>query len=90
LGTPAAFRRGVGSTGGSVVQSMAAKKSKPTPALAKRASTLAEAARERLVKQAREDLALIKRRKAEIAEAFYDIGEALKRLRKEPVPTCPS
>ncbi|MBI2391257.1 MAG: hypothetical protein HYV09_16835 [Deltaproteobacteria bacterium] len=65
---------------------MAAKKSKLTPALAKRASALAEAARQRLLKQAREDLALVKRRKAEIAEAFYDIGEALLRLRKEPVP----
>lgn len=65
---------------------MAAKKSKLTPALAKRAAALAEAARARLLKQAREDVALIKRRKAEIAEAFYDIGEALLRLRKDPVP----
>ncbi|MBI2389599.1 MAG: hypothetical protein HYV09_08385 [Deltaproteobacteria bacterium] len=65
---------------------MAAKKSKLTPALAKRASALAEAARLRLLKQAREDVSLIKRRKSEIAEAFYDIGEALLRLRKEPIP----
>ncbi len=65
---------------------MAAKKWKLSPALAKRAGALAAAARTRLLDQAREDIALIKRRKAEIAEAFYDIGEALLRLRKEPIP----
>ncbi|MBL8715615.1 MAG: hypothetical protein JNL79_06445 [Myxococcales bacterium] len=65
---------------------MAAKKPKLTPALAERAAAKASAARDRLLKQAREDVALVKRRKAEIAEAFYDIGEALLRLRKDPIP----
>jgi hypothetical protein len=59
---------------------------KLTPALARRADALAKAARARMLAAAREDLALIQRRKAEIAEAFYDIGEALVRLRKEPIP----
>ncbi|MBI2394941.1 MAG: hypothetical protein HYV09_35555 [Deltaproteobacteria bacterium] len=65
---------------------MAAKKSKLTPVLAKRASVLAEAARARLSKQAREDIALVKRRKTEFTEALYDLGEALLRLRKDPIP----
>ena len=71
------------------VGAMAAKKpaKKRVPAaLAERADQLADAAKKRLLKQAREDVALIKRRKAEISEAFYDIGEALLRLRKEPIP----
>lgn len=63
----------------------AAKKKVPK-ALAERAHALAQASKQRLLKQAREDVALIKRRKAEISEAFYDIGEALVRLRKEPIP----
>ncbi len=68
---------------------MPAKKNarKLSPALAERAAATAAAARARLLKQAREDVALIKRRKAEITEAFYDIGEALLRLRKDPIPT---
>lgn len=65
---------------------MAAKQPKLTPALAQRAAALAEAARQRILRQAREDVALVKRRKAEITEAFYDIGEALLRLRQAEVP----
>lgn len=61
-------------------------KKKVPAALAERAHELADAAKKRLLKQAREDIALIKRRKAEISEAFYDIGEALLRLRKDPIP----
>jgi hypothetical protein len=50
-------------------------------ALAKRAKAAAEGKRARLEAEARALLALIARRKAEIAEAFFDIGEALARLR---------
>jgi hypothetical protein len=70
-------------TGGRVAE-RAHKKGLP-PALAERASKLASKAKERLIAQARADIALIKRRKAEIAEAFYDIGEALVRLKKPGV-----
>lgn len=52
-----------------------------TPALAKRAERAAKLKLARIAKTAREDIALIKRRKGEIEEAFYDIGEALRRLR---------
>ncbi|MBI2388480.1 MAG: hypothetical protein HYV09_02585 [Deltaproteobacteria bacterium] len=63
---------------------MATKKLPKT--LAENAKRKADAARARLLAQAREDVALIKRRKQEITEAFYDIGEALLRLRKDPIP----
>ncbi|MBI2388377.1 MAG: hypothetical protein HYV09_02060 [Deltaproteobacteria bacterium] len=63
---------------------MATKKLPKTLAL--NAKKKADAARARLLAQAREDVALIKRRKQEITEAFYDIGEALLRLRKDPIP----
>ncbi|MBI2395870.1 MAG: hypothetical protein HYV09_40275 [Deltaproteobacteria bacterium] len=63
---------------------MATKKLPKT--LAESTRKKADAARARLLARAREDVALIKRRKQEITEAFYDIGEALLRLRKEPIP----
>lgn len=46
-------------------------------ALAKRAAALSTQKRRRLLTQAKELIALIKRRRAEISDAFYDIGEAL-------------
>jgi len=52
------------------------------PALAKRAAQKAEAAHARDLVQARRDVALIVRRKAQIVDAFYDIGEALVRLQR--------
>ncbi len=50
-------------------------------ALATRATAAATSKRTRLHREARELLALIARRKKEITEAFYDIGEALTRLK---------
>lgn len=59
---------------------------RPLPAaLAKRAA-LASARKVRaLVKAARDDIALIQRRKGDIEDAFYDIGEALDRLQRPGV-----
>ncbi len=50
-------------------------------ALAKRAAGLVAKKRKRLLVEARSLVALVKRRKAQIAELFYDIGEALRRLK---------
>jgi len=61
---------------------MKKRKGSLTPALAKRAASAASAKKERLVREARGLLALIARRKAEISDAFYDIGEALARLKE--------
>src|SRR5262245_41137712 len=44
------------------------------------------AKRARLAREARADIALVKRRRARIAEDFYDIGEALARLKRPGVP----
>lgn len=55
-------------------------------ALAKNALEKAEGARARLLERARDDVALVVRRRGEITDAFYDIGEALLRLREDPVP----
>ena len=55
-------------------------------ALAKNAAAKAEAAKRTLLARAKDDLALIARKKVEIGEAFYEIGEALARLRAAPVP----
>lgn len=68
----------------------AASKAAPPPnklpaALVKRAEQQVAAKRERLAKEARDDIALIRRRQAEIAEAFYDVGEALVRLKRPDV-----
>lgn len=70
--------------------SPARKPAAPAPArlpaaLAKRATAAASAKRERLVREARALLSLITRRKKEITEAFYDIGEALTRLKERDV-----
>ncbi len=58
---------------------------KPSPklpaALAARATAAASSKRDRLHREARDLLTLIARRKKEITEAFYDIGEALTRLK---------
>jgi hypothetical protein len=51
-------------------------------ALAKRVELQVAAKQARLLKEARADLTLIKRRRARIAEDFYDIGEALLRLKR--------
>ena len=59
----------------------ASKKTLPL-ALATRAAKAAELKVARLLTEARRDLALIARRKGQIVEAFYDIGEALSRLKK--------
>lgn len=62
------------------------KTSRPLPAaLAKRAALAGERKLRALAKAARDDIALIKRRKADIEDAFYDIGEALERLQKPGV-----
>lgn len=53
------------------------------PVLARRAAAAAEAKKKRLVAEARGLLALVARRKKTIAESFYDIGEALARLRQK-------
>lgn len=60
---------------------------KPLPAaLARNAAAKADAAKTTLLSKANDDLALIARKKLEITESFYEIGEALARLRKDPVP----
>ena len=61
-----------------------AKKRALPVAFVKHAERLAAGKRARIEREAREAIALIRRRKAEIAEAFYDIADALVRL-SEPV-----
>lgn len=62
------------------------KPARPLPAaLAKRAALAGERKLHALAKAARDDIALIKRRKADIEDAFYDIGEALARLQRPGV-----
>ncbi len=57
---------------------------RPLPdALAKRAEKAAAAKTARVLAEARRDLALIARRRGQIVEAFYDIGEALTRLKEK-------
>lgn len=57
---------------------------RPLPAaLAKRAANAAAAKVARVLAEAKRDLALIVRRKAQIVDAFYDIGEALSRLKQK-------
>jgi hypothetical protein len=51
-------------------------------ALVRRAAAAATAKHARLLREARELLALISRRKKEITEAFYEIGEALAKLKQ--------
>ena len=54
-------------------------------ALAKRAAAASTVKLARTVAQAKADIALITRRRTEISEAFYDIGEALIRLKRRDV-----
>lgn len=61
-----------------------AKKKLPL-ALAKRAEKEVAAKRARLAAEGRADLELVRRRQARIAEDFYDIGEALQRLKRDGV-----
>jgi hypothetical protein len=66
---------------------MPTKSKKPVPpALVKNAAKVADRAMKRLAAQARADIALILERKSDIAAAFYDIGEALVRLKRKGVP----
>jgi hypothetical protein len=64
----------------------AARKPELPPALAKRAAATATSAKKRALARAADDLALITRKKLEIADAFYEIGEALVRLRADGIP----
>lgn len=59
-----------------------AKRSALPAALAERAEAEVAAKQARLAKDARADIALILRRRERIAEDFYDIGEALVRLKR--------
>lgn len=63
---------------------MAAPKKLPL-ALAKNAAAKVTAAKEAALARAEDDLALIARKKLEIGDAFYEIGEALVRLRAKGV-----
>lgn len=54
-------------------------------ALAKRALAASSAKLARILDEAKRDIALIQRRRAEIADAFYDVGEALVRLKRREV-----
>jgi len=60
-------------------------KPKLPAALAKRATAAATAKTTRLLREAREQLSLIARRKRQITEAFYDIGVALTFLKAKEV-----
>ena len=60
-------------------------KGKLPAALAKRASAAASSKLARIIEAAKRDIALIRRRRSEISEAFYDIGEALVRLKPRAV-----
>lgn len=64
---------------------MPAMTTKLTAALAKRAEAAAAKKKQRIVEQALADIELIRRRRSQITEAFYDIGEALVRLKKPDV-----
>lgn len=54
-------------------------------ALVKRAAALTRQKLARIVKEARADIALLRRRRGDIAGAFYDMGEALRRLKRPEV-----
>jgi hypothetical protein len=61
----------------------AASKKRLAPALARRASALHAVAQARLVKQGREAIALIRERRADIAENYFDVGQALVTLKSD-------
>ena len=54
-------------------------------ALVKRAAALSRQKIARIVTEARKDIALIRRKRGDIAAAFYDMGEALARLKRPEV-----
>ena len=59
---------------------------KPMPeALVKRAQTLAKQKFARILAEAHGDIALIREKRDDITAAFYDIGEALVRLKRPEV-----
>lgn len=58
------------------------KKTKLPAALVANAARAATRKAERIKKEATSDVALVKRRKADVAESFYDIGLALTRLQR--------
>lgn len=62
-----------------------AKKEKLPAALAKRVETEVAAKQTRLAEEARADIAIIRRRRDQISDAFYDMGEALVRLKRPGV-----
>ena len=64
----------------------AVKAPKLPSALVKRAEALAKGKIARIVAAARRDIAFIRSKRGEITAAFYDIGEALLRLKKPEVP----
>ena len=51
----------------------------------KRAAALSRQKIRRIVAEARKDIALLRRKRGDIAAAFYDMGEALQRLKKPEV-----
>lgn len=57
-------------------------------ALAKRAAALSRGKQARLAREARALVSLVKRRRTEIVDAFYDIGEALTRLKPREMWTA--
>lgn len=61
-------------------------KAKVPSGLVKNAAKVSARALANLARRAHADISLIKARKADIADAFYDIGEALVRLRARGVP----
>lgn len=64
----------------------ATKMTKLPAALVKRAEAMAKGKIARIVAAARRDIAFIRSKRGEITAAFYDIGEALLRLKKPEVP----
>jgi hypothetical protein len=62
------------------------KTTKLPAALVKRAEAMAKGKISRIVAAARRDIAFIRSKRGEITAAFYDIGEALLRLKKPEVP----
>jgi hypothetical protein len=64
---------------------MTTKPRKIPAALAKNAAKSARLHKVRVTALARDDIALIRLKKMEIAEAFFEVGEALARLRKKGV-----
>src|SRR5205823_4358274 len=55
-------------------------------ALARNALARAATARDRTLSEARAILSEIRRKQVQIADAFYDIGELLLKLRRDPIP----